>query len=89
MNATSFEEWFNEELLPALPPNIIIVIDNASYHRYRDYTTRGVGSWLLLQSSFGETLPYLGSVCMLLYIWCIGWVVVADGWFKKENSKKM
>ena len=34
MNATSFEEWFVEKLLPALPPNTLIVMDNASYHRY-------------------------------------------------------
>jgi len=33
MNATSFEEWFKEKLLPALPPNTLIVMDNASYHR--------------------------------------------------------
>ena len=26
-------------------------------------------------------LIVVGSVCMILYIWCIGWVVVADGWF--------
>ena len=30
MNATSFEEWFQEKLLPA---NTLIVMDNASYHR--------------------------------------------------------
>ena len=41
MNATSFEEWVNEKLLPALPPNTIIVMDNASYHRYWDDTTGG------------------------------------------------
>ena len=34
MNATSFEEWFEEKPLPALPPNTLIVMDNASYHRY-------------------------------------------------------
>ena len=33
MNATSFEEWFQEKLLPALSPNTLIVMDNASYHR--------------------------------------------------------
>ena len=32
MNATSFEEWLEQKLLPALPPNTL-VMDNASYHR--------------------------------------------------------
>ena len=35
MNATNFENWFQEKLLPALPANILIMMDNASYHRYR------------------------------------------------------
>ena len=34
MNAISFEEWFIEKLLPALPPNTLIARDNARYHRY-------------------------------------------------------
>ena len=33
MNATSFEEWFQEKLLSALSPTTLIVMDNASYHR--------------------------------------------------------
>ena len=34
MNATSFEEWFEKKLLPGLSPNTLVVMDNASYHRY-------------------------------------------------------
>ena len=30
MNATSFEEWLEQKLLPALPPNTLVVMDNAS-----------------------------------------------------------
>ena len=33
MNAENFERWFKEKLLPALPANCLIVMDNASYHR--------------------------------------------------------
>ncbi|XP_065905339.1 uncharacterized protein [Dysidea avara] len=32
MNAENFERWFKEKLLPALPANCLIVMDNASYH---------------------------------------------------------
>ena len=32
MNATVFEEWFRMQLLPNIPPNSVIVMDNASYH---------------------------------------------------------
>jgi hypothetical protein len=27
-----FEKWFQEQLLPKLPPNFVIVIDNVVYH---------------------------------------------------------
>lgn len=32
MNSVVFENWFFNELLPAIPPNSTIVMDNASYH---------------------------------------------------------
>lgn len=32
MNAEVFENWFKNILLPKLPPNSVIVMDNASYH---------------------------------------------------------
>ena len=32
MNAASYEKWFREQLLPNIPPNSVIVLDNASYH---------------------------------------------------------
>ena len=34
MNATNFEQWFQERLIPALPTSTLIVMDNASYHSY-------------------------------------------------------
>ena len=35
MTGEHFEEWFHDTLLPKLPPNSIIVMDNASYHSRR------------------------------------------------------
>jgi transposase len=32
MDANMFEKWFQEQLLPKLPPNSVIVMDNAAYH---------------------------------------------------------
>ena len=32
MTGEHFEEWFREKLLPNIPPNSLIVMDNASYH---------------------------------------------------------
>lgn len=32
MNSPLFETWFQEQLLPNLPDNSVIVMDNASYH---------------------------------------------------------
>lgn len=32
MNAELFEKWFKEQLIPNLPINSVIVMDNASYH---------------------------------------------------------
>ena len=35
MNATTFEEWFHDKLIPNIQPNTLIVMDNASYHSRR------------------------------------------------------
>ena len=35
MNHTIFEKWFEDQLLPNIPPNSLIVMDNASYHSRR------------------------------------------------------
>jgi transposase len=32
MNTELFKKWFSEKLLPNIPPNSIIIMDNASYH---------------------------------------------------------
>jgi transposase len=36
MNHLVFEEWFKNRLLPNLPENLVIVMDNASYHSRQD-----------------------------------------------------
>ena len=28
-----FEDWFEHELIPLLPPNALVIMDNASFHR--------------------------------------------------------
>lgn len=33
MNGDVFEKWFKEQLIPNIPPNSIIVMDNAAYHK--------------------------------------------------------
>lgn len=33
MESSLFEFWFENQLLPALPPNAVVVMDNASFHR--------------------------------------------------------
>lgn len=33
MVSSLFEFWFEKQLLPALPPGAVIVMDNASFHR--------------------------------------------------------
>lgn len=32
MNSVCFENWFEKKVLPNLPPNSVVVMDNASYH---------------------------------------------------------
>ena len=32
MNSTHFLEWFEKQLIPNIPPNSIIILDNAKYH---------------------------------------------------------
>ncbi|XP_061168146.1 uncharacterized protein LOC133199989 [Saccostrea echinata] len=36
MNSGNFTRWFTEQLLPNLPGNSVIVMDNASYHSHLD-----------------------------------------------------
>ena len=32
MNNKDFMEWLTQQLLPNIPPNSVIVLDNATYH---------------------------------------------------------
>ena len=35
MHGDFFEEWFEEQLLPAIPEDAVVIMDNASFHRKR------------------------------------------------------
>jgi transposase len=39
MNGELFEKWFNEELIPRLPPRAVIVMDNASSVQVEKFPT--------------------------------------------------
>lgn len=45
MTATVFESWFRNQLLTNIPPNSVIVMDNASYHSVLA-EKRPTSSWL-------------------------------------------
>jgi transposase len=36
MNNVNFERWLRTQLIPNLPPNSVLVLDNASYHNIVD-----------------------------------------------------
>ncbi|XP_052680568.1 uncharacterized protein LOC128161331 isoform X2 [Crassostrea angulata] len=40
MNSENFTKWFTEQLLPNLPANSVIVMDNASYHSHLDFKSK-------------------------------------------------
>ena len=53
MTGEHFEEWFRDKLLPNVPPNSLIVMDNASYHSRRceelsvkNWTKKRMIEWL-------------------------------------------
>lgn len=51
VNASVFDAWVNQDLLPKLPPNSVVIMDNASFHKN-----------LAMQQSIknaGHTLLYL------------------------------
>lgn len=35
MNGTNYEKWLKDKLIPNLPPNSVVVIDNAPYHNVK------------------------------------------------------
>lgn len=51
INANVFFAWLEQDLLPKLPPNCIIVMDNATFHKRMDIQK-------LIQEA-GHTLEYL------------------------------
>jgi transposase len=51
INANTFYAWVEQDLLPQLPPNSVVVMDNAAFHKRADIR-------LLLELA-GHTLEYL------------------------------
>jgi len=53
MNAATYEEWFQQKLLPNLPDNSVVILDNASYHSAkkellprRGWRKKDIQNWL-------------------------------------------
>ena len=42
INAVKFVKWFEDKLHPTLPASSLIVMDNASYHRYVLYSPQSI-----------------------------------------------
>ena len=53
INAHIFHAWLIQELLPTLPPNCVIVMDNATFHKRQDIKNAIINT--------GHTLEYLPS----------------------------
>lgn len=51
MNGELFERWFSERLLPAVPDDAVIIMDNASFHRKKHLSE--------IAEKFGRTLIFL------------------------------
>ena len=51
LNANTFYAWLEQELLPQLPPNSVVVMDNAAFHKRADIQQ-------LFQQA-GQVLEYL------------------------------
>ena len=57
MNTEHYMEWFTQQLLPNLPPNSVIIVDNATFHnKQKDKAPRtankkdGIKQWLNRQN---------------------------------------
>ena len=72
MSSATFEEWWNEKLLPNIPSNSIIVMDNAPYHSWRkeeypvqSWTKKKMAEWL-----DAKAIPYPDK-CLKTDLWNI------------------
>jgi len=74
MDSALFELWFENCLIPELPPNSVIVMDNASFHRK--------GRLIPLAQSFGHSIiflpPYSPELNLIEYTW---------SWLKSKLKK--
>ena len=72
MTSERFENWWNDQLLPNIPPNTLIVMDNAPYHSRRreaypvqSWTKKKMVEWLIHKG-----IPYPDK-CLKTEIWSI------------------
>ena len=72
MTSKHFESWWSDQLLPNIPPNTLIVMDNAPYHSRRreaylvkSWTKKKMVEWLTLKG-----IPYPDK-CLKTEIWSI------------------
>ena len=73
MNHQTFEEWFAVALLPNIPPNSLIVMDNASYHSRRKEPLP-TKSWT--KTKMMEWLSSKGIFYSEKYLKCQIWEIV-------------
>ena len=72
MTSERFENWWNDQLLPNIPLNTLIIMDNAPYHRCRmeaypvqSWTKKKMVEWLTHKG-----IPYPDK-CLKTEIWSI------------------
>ena len=68
MTGEHFEEWFEDKLLPNVPSNSLIVMDNVSYHSRRceevpvkSWTKKKMAEWLDTKGSISYPTKALKS----------------------------
>ena len=72
MTSERFESWWNDQLLPNIPPNTLIIMDNALYHSHQreaypvqSWTKKKMVEWLTHKG-----IPYPDK-CLKTEIWSI------------------
>ena len=60
MTSAIFKEWWNEKLLPNIPPNTPIVMDNAPYHsrRKEEYPVQSWSKKKMMEWLDAKAIPY-------------------------------
>lgn len=72
MTSVRFEDWWNDQLLPNIPPNTLIVMDNAPYHsrRREEYPVQSWTKKKMVEWLDKKAIPYPDK-CLKTDIWSI------------------